>query len=353
MKTYDLSLIGFGNVNRALVQIIRTSSDEIAREHGLKLRVVAISDLLLGSVISPTGIDLCLVDGIAADPGGFASLPGGHTISNPERIISEVPADFVVEATFTNPADGEPARSYCELALATRKHVVTTNKGPIALAGPQLKAAARNYGVSLGYEGTVMSGTPVLRFARELLPTVGISGFKGILNGTSNFVLERMGAGASLQEAVTEAQKLGYAEADPTADLAGYDVRLKVVILANEIFGGCLRPQDVSCEGITHLTPDLLTQAEANGRRWKLVGEAAREITGKITASVSPMMLPLRHALSGVTGATNAVSFETKMLGTVSLIGAGAGRVETAYALLSDIIAIDRTSGIESRRVAA
>ena len=162
-----------------------------------------------------------------------------------------------------------------------------------------------------------------------------------------------MAGGSTLDEAVKDAQEKGYAEADPKADLAGHDVRLKVVILANELLGARLSPADVSCVGIEGLTPQILAQADADGKCWKLIGEASRDENGIVVATVAPKVLQRSDPLAAVAGATNAITFETKMLGPVSVIGAGAGRIETAYALLSDIVAIHRANRPVALEVAA
>jgi homoserine dehydrogenase len=194
--------------------------------------------------------------------------------------------------------------------------------------------------VSFEYEGAVMSGTPVLRMARQTLAGAGLVGFEGILNGTSNYVLTRMEEGLGFADAVAQAQALGYAEADPSADVEGYDVRLKVVILANELLGACLQVNDVTCSGISSLDSAAIQQAQAAGQRWKLIGSASRETDGSVRASVEARLLPGNHPLAGISGATNAVAFNTELLGAVTVSGPGAGRVETAFALLSDIVAI-------------
>jgi homoserine dehydrogenase len=167
-----------------------------------------------------------------------------------------------------------------------------------------------------------------------------LKGFEGILNGTSNFVLGRMEGGLNFAAALKEAQDLGYAEADPTADVEGYDVRLKVVILANELLGAKLKPEEVACKGISQLSLGDIANAAKTDTRWKLIGSAVRNDDGTVTGSVAPKRLPLQHPLAAVSGATNAVSLDTELLGPVTVIGPGAGRIETAYALLSDIIAI-------------
>lgn len=353
MVQYNIALIGFGGVNRALAHLIAERNEQWQAELGFGLNIVAVTDLHLGSVVSINGIDARMLVETKFDKGGFARLSGGSAEADNEKVIRQAPADIVAEATFTNATTGEPAVSHCRWALESGKHVVTTNKGPVALAARDLAALARRNNVCFEYEGAVMSGTPVIRMARITLAGAGLTGFEGILNGTSNFVLGRMEAGLGFSEAVAEAQALGYAEADPTADVEGHDVRLKVVILANELLGAGLKPADVTCKGISALGPEDIAAAAGEGTRWKLVGKAVREADGRIRASVAPQRLALSHPLAGVNGATNAVSFTTEMLGAVTVEGPGAGRIETAYALLSDIIAIHRAAPARQAKEAA
>lgn len=345
MRRYDVALIGFGGVNRALAALIAERHAQLSDELGFALRVVAITDLRAGSLVDADGIDLAPL--LATAPGEltFADMEGGSPDPRNEWVIREVPADIVAEATFTNPADGEPAVSHVRWALEAGKHVCTTNKGPVALYGRELRELAAEHGVSFEFEGAVLSGTPVLRTAQRLLSGLRITGVEGIMNGTSNFILGRLEDGIDFAAAVTEAQELGYAEADPTADVEGQDVQLKVMILANEILGADLRRADVFCEGISGITAEDITDAADRGLRWKLVGSATRRADGDVDARVAPVALPADHPLAGVAGAVNAVAFRTDLLGTVTVSGPGAGRIETAYALLSDIIAIHQRNG--------
>jgi homoserine dehydrogenase len=269
----------------------------------------------------------------------FASH-GGSADPDNERVIRTCSAGIICEATFTNPADGEPAASHVRWALESGKSVCTTNKGPVALHGQELSRLAKLKGLHFEFEGAVMSGTPVIRLAKQLFPGLVLHSFEGILNGTSNYVLGRMEEGLSFEESVLEAQARGYAEADPTADIDGHDVQLKVLILANELLGADITLADVQRQGMSTLSPEDISRARNEGRRWKLVGSARRNLDGSITARVAPVALPLAHGLAGVSGANNAVSFNTDLLGPVTVSGPGAGRVETAYALLSDIIAM-------------
>ncbi|WP_223485099.1 homoserine dehydrogenase [Pseudomonas sp. A-RE-19] len=343
MTEYKLALVGFGGVNRALAQLIAERNENWKTELGFTLKIVGVTDLFLGSVIGREGLDAALLAKLPAVKGALAQLPGGEADALNEAVIKDCGADIIVEATFTNPVDGEPATSFCRWALERGKHVVTTNKGPIALHGAELKELARRNNVAFEYEGSVMSGTPVIRLAKQSLAGSSIVGFEGILNGTSNFVLTCMEGGLGFAEAVSKAQDLGYAEADPTADIEGHDVRLKVVILANELLDAKLNVSDVRCSGISSLDLGDIEKARQDGARWKLIGAAMRHTDGSISASVEPRLLNSDHPLASVSGATNAVSFTTHLLGAVTVSGPGAGRMETAFALLSDIISIHQS----------
>ncbi|WP_447911749.1 homoserine dehydrogenase [Microbacterium phyllosphaerae] len=340
MTHHDLALIGFGGVNRALAEIIHDRGSDLAGDLGFTLRVVAITDLRFGSLMQEDGIDLGAVLAMTGDA-SFAGMPGGDVDPRNDHVIRTTTAGIIVEATYTNPIDGEPAISHVRAALESGKSVTTTNKGPVALASAELNRLAEQNGARFEYEGSVMSGTPVLRLAQQTLKGLRISRIQGILNGTSNFVLGQMESGKSLGDAVAEAQALGYAEADPTADIEGSDVQLKVVILANELLGAEITTADVSRVGISGITASDVIAAAAAGEHWKLLGTITRDESGAVTASVQPLALAADHPLAGISGATNAIAFTTDLLGTVTMSGPGAGRLETAYALLSDIIAID------------
>jgi homoserine dehydrogenase len=339
---YKIALLGFGGVNRALAQLVSEKNDAWARDLGFQLKIVGVSDIFLGSVVGKDGLDPNALVALPATKGALAAFDNGCAEPANETVILHSGADIIAEATYTNPIDGEPATTFCRWALNKGINVVTSNKGPVALHAASLKQLAVSTGSFFEFEGAVMSGTPVIRLAQETLAGSEITGFKGILNGTSNFILTKMQDGLDFAAALSQAQKLGYAEADPTSDVEGHDVRLKVVILANELLGAHLTPNDVSCEGISKITQQDIQDAAAKDTRWKLIGSARRDAEGAVTAFVSPELLPTTHALAGVSGATNAVSFDTNLLGPVTMVGAGAGRIETAYALLSDIISIHK-----------
>lgn len=342
MLIYRLALIGFGNVGQGFAQILRDQGAELARQFGIDLKIVAVSDPLKGSVYRPEGFAPAdLLDAVQGRR-SLETLPGAAHGWNAEQTILGCNADAIVELSYTDLKTGEPAASHIRQALARRMHAVTTNKGPIALHYPELSALARQNGVQIGIEGTVMSGTPTIRLATDLLGVSGIRRVQGIVNGTTNYILTQMETGSSYADALAEAQAHGYAEADPTADVEGFDAAGKVVILANVLMGAAITMKDVDREGITGLTSADIASARANGERWKLIA-AVEKIADGVEVSVRPTRLPITHPLASVSGPTNAITFTTSLLGDVTLIGPGAGRMATGYAILCDLLAIARS----------
>jgi homoserine dehydrogenase len=207
----------------------------------------------------------------------------------------------------------------------------------VALFLPELLKLAKDNGVEFLYEGTVMSGSPMLNLARETLAGSDITEVKGILNGTTNYILSEMEKGNGYAETLKKAQELGYAEAVPDADVLGWDALAKVTIIANAIFGSNNKPDDFPCKGITEITPEAIAEAKARGKRYKLIGKVWLE-NGKVKGSVAPEEVDISHPLAGVMGATNAITFTTDTLGDVTIVGPGAGKIETGYSALIDII---------------
>lgn len=341
MVTYRLALIGFGNVGQGLAQIISERGDLFRQTYNLDLKIVAVSDLIKGSLYDPGGLNPAALLDAVRSTGKLDVVPALERGWDALRTISETNADVVVELSYTDLMTGQPAITHLRRAIEAGKHVVTTNKGPIALRYPELKALAEAHGVEIGVEGTVMSGTPTLRLGTDFLAAAGIRRIQGIINGTTNYILSQMETGATYAVALAEAQSKGYAEADPTGDVEGYDAAGKVVILANLLMGASLGMMDVDRTGITKLTSEDISAARASGERWKLIGKVEL-VNGMVTGSVRPTRLPISHPLASVSGATNAITFTTDLLGDVTVIGPGAGRLETGYALISDLLAISR-----------
>ncbi len=339
MQHIRLALIGFGNVGQGLASILRDHGSRYERDFGRRFTITAITDALKGGAMDPNGLDPAALLDTVEKTGALAGLPNFKPAWDVLDMLHAAPCDAVVELSFTNLQTGEPATTYLSEAIRAGKHVVTSNKGPIALHFDHLTTLAARHGVQIGVEGTVMSGTPAIRLGREILAGAGIQRVQGILNGTTNYILTKMEAGAAYAEALGEAQALGYAEADPTGDVEGFDAAAKVTILARLIFGAPLSLDQVDRTGISALTPTDVQSAAASGQVWKLIGALERN-NGQISASVRPQKLPLTHPLARVSGATNAITYTTQLLDEVTLIGPGAGRLATGYAILQDLLAI-------------
>lgn len=335
-----LLFIGFGTVGQGLAELLIEKKDQLAADHGFDWEVVGICDPLKGSVYDPAGLDLQAALTAVSDGG---TLSGWPTTCDwdAEKMIAEADADVMLEATYTDIKTGEPATGYVRSALNRGMSVVTTNKGPLALFARELVELAESKGVHFLYEGTVMSGTPLLNLVRDTLAGCEVREMKGILNGTTNYILSEMEGGLSYADALRQAQELGYAEAVPDADVLGWDALAKVTILANVVFGGSLSPDDSPCEGITEITAEDITKAKADGKRYKLIGRVWRD-GAEVKASVGPQLVEMSHPLAGVMGATNAMTVSTDALGDVTVVGPGAGRVETGYSMLVDLIYIGR-----------
>ena len=343
MQSIRVAMIGFGNVGQGFIQILRDQGEQLARQYGVQITVVAISDIQKGSLYNASGLDPTALLKAVAATGKLDSVSAPHHGWDALHTITGTTSDTILELSYTDLKTGEPAFTHLSHAIKAGKHVVTSNKGPIALHYPELKALADANHVRIGIEGTVMSGTPALHLGSEFLSAAGIESIQGIINGTTNYILSQMEAGSSYTAALAEAQAAGYAEADPTGDVEGYDAAGKTVILANLLMGASLSMADIDRTGITQLTPADIASAQANNERWKLIARVECR-DGKVIGSVRPTRLSISHPLASVSGATNAITYTTRLLGDVTLIGPGAGRLETGYALLTDLLAMYRAS---------
>jgi homoserine dehydrogenase len=344
IRTHRLALIGFGTVGQGLAEILLDKGDDLAQRYGVRFEITAISDLLKGNLYLPAGLDLEVLLQTVRTSGKLDAYPDSPgLIRNWDSLttIRQSNADTVVEVSWTDVQTGQPAIGHVRAAFESGKNAVLTNKGPVALAYRELADLARKHQVQFRFEGTVMSGTPTLRLAQNALAGCRISQIQGILNGTTNYILTQMEAGQSYAEALADAQRLGYAEADPTADVEGWDAAGKAVILANVLMGGHLAVADVDRTGISGLTPGDVEAARADSQRYKLIARVWQDPdTGEIRASVRPTRVPVSHPLAGVSEAINACTFTTDLLGDVTLVGPGAGRMETGYAVLGDLLDI-------------
>lgn len=343
MKIYKLAIIGFGNVGQGLAKIISEKKSLLNERFGIDLSIVAVCDLHKGSIANPSGLDPEVLLSDLKEHGDLKRTSAPIKGWNAIETINNSDADILIELAFTDLQTGEPALSHVKMALNNGMHVSMTNKGPVALHFPELRQLALSKNVQIGIEGTVMSGTPSINLGNEMLLAAGITKIQGILNGTTNYILGEMSSGAQYKDALKQAQELGYAEADPIGDVEGHDAAAKVVILGNLLMDLSLTLNDIERKGISDITSADIANAKNVNKHWKLIGTVESTEKGFI-ASVKPEMVPNEHPLASITGATNAITYSTELLGDITLIGPGAGRMETGYAVIEDILSIHKNT---------
>jgi homoserine dehydrogenase len=330
-------LVGYGVVGKGVTTILSRRYSENLKDTGFNPKIVAIADID-GAVINPRGLSPEKLEAIKQRGYPISKDPDfGRPGISALDVIELVEAEVVVEVTPVNIKTGEPALSHITKAFKTGKHVVTTNKGPLALAMPALTELAEYNNVYLRFSGTVGGGTPMLEFAKRCLAGDRILAIRGILNGTTNYILTEMSQNhVTFQDALSNAQKLGYAEREPSMDIDGFDTACKVVILSNWIMNKKITLKDVDRTGIRDVTLQALEEAAKRNSTIKLIGSIEGD-----KATVKPTEIPLTNPLC-VSGVLNAITFSTEYAAEQTLIGRGAGGIETASAVLRDLLDIRR-----------
>ena len=342
---WKIGFIGFGTVGQGFAEILLEKKEMLKEMFGINYKVVAISDMLKGSVYNPDGLDIKKVLEMVKEGKKLDEYPDGVKGLDALATIRETNSNLIVEVTYTDVKTGEPALTHVRTALQEGKNVISTNKGPPVKAVKDLMKLAEENNVFYGFEGVVLAGTPVFNLLEYCLAGNSIREVKGIVNGTTNYILTKMEEGMSYEEALKKAQELGYAEADPTGDVEGWDALGKIVILSNVLFDANLKLEDVPREGITGITLKDIESARSEGKRWKLIASSKVGENGRVKAKVGPEKLSLSDPLAGVSDATNALTFITDELGSVTIVGPGAGRRETGFSLLIDLINLNRKMG--------
>tara|TARA_B100001964_G_scaffold245771_1_gene335852 strand:- start:7329 stop:8336 length:1008 start_codon:yes stop_codon:yes gene_type:complete len=331
-----IQIIGFGNIGKGLAKVLIKKEKLLKKQHDLKIKVVSITDVS-GTARDDKGINLSKALEIIKNGRGILSYPKATKMNGIEA-IKTIQADLVVEATNTKIEDGEPGMSHMLQAIKQGKHVVTSNKGPLALKFQELNNSAKKNSVQFKFEASVGGAMPIINFAHETLSGDKINAIEGILNGTTNYILTRMSKEEkSFEMVLREAQEMGIAESDPSYDIDGIDTACKLVILANGILGIKKTYKDVKTQGIRKITPEAVKLAKEDGYVIKLIGEVKNN-----NLEVSPRLVPKNHPLN-VEGVLNVALLKTDLAGDITIVGKGAGSIETNSAILSDIISIWRT----------
>lgn len=328
-----VQLVGFGNIGQGFAKVLLRKRGALKKAYGLDIKVVSISDIS-GTVSDEKGVNLKKSLDAMSKSGKLINHPDATKMSSIEA-IQKINADVVIEATVSNIKTGEPGLSHMLKAMEMKKDVVTSNKGPLVLNFSKLKKASEKHNVQFRFEASVGGAMPILNLASQCLSGDEIISIRGILNGTTNYILSRMLKDESPFDIVLrEAQELGIAEADPAYDIDGIDTASKLVILSNAIMGTDATYADVKIQGIRNVTPEAIKLAKDGGYVVKLIGEVSDN-----RLEVSPRLVPVNHPLN-VKGTLNVATFETDVAGEITIVGKGAGAIETNSAILSDLISI-------------
>ena len=324
MKAIQVGLLGIGTVGSGTYKVLTRNQEEIRRRAGRAIEITMVADL-----------DIERARGIVGD--------GIQVVADGREVIANPDIDIVVELI----GGYGVAKALVLEAIAAGKHVVTANKALLAVHGNEIFAAAREKGVMVAFEAAVAGGIPIIKALREGLTANRIEWIAGIINGTTNFILSAMdSSGAGYAETLEEASRLGYAEADPTADVDGYDAASKAAILASLAFHTRVTSADVYREGIAEVSAADILAARQLGRTVKLLAICERVVdtagTEWVSARVYPAMIPRSHPLATVAGAYNAVFVEADAAGALMFYGQGAGGAPTASAVLGDLVAVAR-----------
>ena len=316
--------------------LLQRKRHDLATRYGIEWRVTGVASRRLGWLVAPAGFTPeKLLAGDFSEAHETADLKEWLRTANPDALF---------EATSLNAETGEPAITHIRSALELGAHAISANKGPVLHAYRELTQLAESKGRRFFFESAMMDGAPVFSLFRTALPAIEILGFRGVINSTTTVILEAMQAGKSLDDAIAEAQRMGIAETDPSADIDGIDAAVKVVEVANVLMGASLKLADVARRGIRGITLAQLREAQENGEAWRLVSRARRQPDGSIMASVAPEALKLDDPLAQVHGTSLLIAFETDIFRELIISERDPGPEATAYGMLSDFVNAVRSS---------
>ncbi len=337
MEDLKLALLGFGNAAQAFAEMLMEKEEEIRQVYGRGVRVTAITAPSKGTILDSQGIDLKKVLADARSAGRFAEDTAGLCTRNTLQVIEQADCDAVCELTPLYIEDGQPAIDHIRRAFQCGKHVVSANKGPIAWAYDELKQEAEEKGLMFFYETTVMDGTPVFNLVEKTLKFCRVTEVSGILNSTTNYILEELAAGKEYGEILEAGKKLGFIEADPAMDIDGFDAAAKVTALLNVLMNAGITPADVDRTGIGDITAEDIRKAAERGKVIKLLCEGRRTENG-IAARVKPVEVDQSDMLASIDSTTSVVSITTDLMGKLSVIEHQPDLRQTAYGIFGDVI---------------
>ncbi len=334
-----LILCGFGNVGRALARLIEAKQHDLETQYGLKLILQAVVDIGGAAVAEANGLPPGPLADFVDAGGAVENFKGfGRPALTAADLLAQGGAGILMETTPTNLEDGEPACTHFMAAIENGLDIITANKGPLVLEYKRLLERAREKGVRIRFSAATAAALPTLDVGRLCTAGARIEAVEGILNGTTNYILTRMGReGCRYEDALRAAQSLGIAETDPTLDIEGLDTRNKIVLIANTLFELNLGPDEVETTGITGVAPADIATAHESGKVIKLIGSARLTDSGPIV-KVAPEALPAEHPLAGVNLSEKGISYNTDTMGRITVTGGHSSPTGAAAAMLKDLI---------------
>jgi len=337
MTEIALALVGFGNVGRAFARLLLKKREMLQKSYGIDFIVTGIQTGRHGAAIDPDGIDLNAALKLAENGQSLDSLSKVPAPADGAEFVAVCQADVLFENTPVNHQTGQPALDTLRAALSRGMHAITANKGPVVHGYRELTDLAGQQGKRFLFESAVMDGAPIFSLFRGPLPAAELRGFRGILNSCTNYILGLMESGSTFEQAVIQAQSIGIAETDPSADLDGWDAAIKVAALSTVLMGIPLTPQQVDRTGICGITPQQIDEAAAAGEKWKLVCSAYRQ-GSQIRGRVHPERVSAGSPLYSINGTSSYVQFEMDVLPGLGIVESDPGPETTAYGLLADLI---------------
>ncbi len=350
MKKVKICLSGLGNVGRHFIRLLIERREMLQGKYGLDIELIAVS-CSDGGLVSSSPLELDTVCDYSRQQPWASSFPGiGQDGLEGWRIIENSQADILVEATPTDLQTGEPGLTNFKTAIANGMDVVTLTKGALVKDFSGLMELSKSRGLVIKFSGATAAALPTIDMAEYCLAGATINSIKGILNGTTNFILTKMSQEkVDYDTALKEAQDLGIAEPKPDLDVQGWDTAAKIVILSNAIYGTTLSMKDIPVSGIDRIDPEVLEKASSEGKVVKLVGESSiiaesggKHDQGKVNVSVAPVPIEAEHVLASVDGTTKAIHFETDTLGELTVIGGKSNPRAAAAAALKDLVNLAR-----------
>ncbi len=338
-KLIKLALLGFGNAGQAFAELLLKKQDIIREKYGYDIAVTAIATNTKGNLVSAEGINLREALDDVYECGKFRNAKHLTEMSTME-IAQSAYYDVLIEMTPLNIFTGRPAIDHIETAFKRGKDVITANKGPIAWKFKALNEMAKENYAKFYYETTVMDGTPVFNFTEKTLQLAEVTEVKGILNSTTNFILEELAAGADYDDIIERGRQMGFVEADPAMDIEGYDAAAKITALLNVLMDADITPDMVDRKGIEDITIDDIKAAETRGNVIKLLCKGTRSPEGKIIASVKPEEIPKSDMLASIDSTTSIVSITTDLMKTVSIVEHQPEIEQTAYGVFGDLLRV-------------